>query len=102
MRQTELIKFRNDRKWTPFHTPERLSAALHVEAGELAALFQWGKEPDVERIKEELADVAIYMEYIAAHYDLNIAECVTEKIAKNALKYPVDVDNAKVHGWTVR
>ena len=95
----ELIKFRNDRNWQSFHTPERLAAALKVESGELAKLFAWGKEADIEKVKEEIADVAIYLEYIAIHFGLNIDECVTEKIAKNAIKYPVDVDNVKVNGW---
>ena len=100
MIREKLIKFRDDRKWGNFHSPERLSAALHVEAGELAQLFQWGKQPAIERIKEELADVAIYLEYIAAHYNLNIEDCIHEKIAKNAIRYPTDVDNAKVNGWS--
>lgn len=60
----KLIKFRDERNWTKFHTPEALSYALSCEAGELLRLWEWGKVPDVERVKEEVADVAIYCMYL--------------------------------------
>lgn len=96
-----LVKFRDDRGWTEYHTPERLAGALMVEAGELASLVQWGKEPDHTRLAEEIADVAIYLEYIAERFGLDVNKCIMAKIEKNAIKYPVDVNNERKHGWKV-
>jgi NTP pyrophosphatase (non-canonical NTP hydrolase) len=41
-------------------------------------------------VKEELADVFAYAILLAEKYDLDINEIVSNKIKKNAEKYPVD------------
>ena len=61
----DLIEFRDARGWTKYHSAENLAYALACEAGELLQLFQWGKEPPHERIREEVADIAIYCCYLA-------------------------------------
>ena len=83
--------FRDDRDWGKFHNPKDLALGLNVEAAELLELYLW-KNPegaDVERVKEELADVLVYALLIADKYSLNIEEIVSQKIDKNAKKYPV-------------
>lgn len=60
----ELIAFRDARGWAVHHNPESLAYALACEAGELLRLWEWGKEPDVVRVAEEVADVAIYCLYL--------------------------------------
>ena len=97
----KLLKFRKDRDFEKFHTPERLSMAIQIEAGELAKLFQWGASPDLERVSEEIADIAIYLEYLAHDSGLDIQGCIEKKIIKNEQKYPVDIDHIKERGWTV-
>ena len=95
----KLIKFRNERNWQQFHTMERMATSAHMEAGELASLFQWGKTPDPERVKEEVADNAIYLLYLCERYGFDLEDIIMEKIKKNAEKYPADVDHASDKGW---
>jgi NTP pyrophosphatase (non-canonical NTP hydrolase) len=87
-----LVQFRDERDWEQFHNPKDLAIALNIEAGELLENFLW-KQPqdaDINKVKEELADVLAYALLIAKHYNLNVEDIVLDKIAKNALKYPAD------------
>ena len=88
---SEIIKFRDERDWNQFHNGKDLALALSIEAAELNQLFLWKKAEDVniERVKEELADVLNYAFLLAHRYDFNIEEIILDKIAKNAEKYPV-------------
>ena len=91
----ELIKFRDNRDWAQFHDARNLALAIGLEAAELNELFLWKKDNEVEsinieRIKEELADVFAYSLLLAHKYNLDFNEIVLEKIKKNAEKYPVE------------
>ena len=88
----QLIQFRNDRDWAQFHNPKDLALALSIEASELNELFLWknAEDANIEKVKDELADVIGYALLIAEKYNFNIHEIVTNKIKKNAEKYPVD------------
>lgn len=55
-----IIKFREDRDWRQFHSPENLAKSISIEAAELLENFQWNGEYELDRVKEELADVMIY------------------------------------------
>lgn len=57
-----IVKFRDERDWAQFHNAKDLSLALSIEAAELNQLFLWKspEEANVEKIKEELADVLNY------------------------------------------
>ena len=92
-----LLTFRNERDWEQFHNPKDLSIALSIEANELLELFLWKKpeEANIEKVKEELADVFAYAFLIAEKYNLNIEDIVLEKIKKNAEKYPIDKAKGK-------
>ena len=104
--QDRLAEFADARNWEQFHSPKNLSMALASEAGELLELFQWLKEEEstktsldndtLNRVKEELADILIYLLRIADKLDIDLEEAVNKKIATNEVKYPVDVsyDNA--------
>lgn len=87
-----LLKFRNERDWEQFHNPKDLSLAISIEASELLELFLWKKaeEANLEKIKDELADVFSFAFLLADKYKLDVKEIILEKIAKNAQKYPVD------------
>ncbi len=88
----ELIRFRNERDWEKFHNPKDLALAINVEAAELLELFLW-KDPmdaDVDKVKEELADIFAYGLLLAEKYDFDIKEIVLDKIKLNAEKYPVE------------
>jgi NTP pyrophosphatase (non-canonical NTP hydrolase) len=91
----ELMEFRNDRDWEQFHDSKNLALAISIEAAELNELFLWKKDSEVEdvkieRLKEELADILTYSIMLAEKHNLDIFDIVSEKIKKNALKYPVE------------
>lgn len=90
--QDDLLKFRNERNWEQFHNPKDLALALSIEAAELNELFLWKKpeEANIEKVKEELADIFAYAILLAEKYDLDINEIIKNKISKNAEKYPID------------
>jgi NTP pyrophosphatase (non-canonical NTP hydrolase) len=87
-----LLAFRNERDWEQFHNAKDLALAINVEAGELLELFLWKKseEVDIEKVREELADVFAYAFLLAEKYNFDVREIVLEKIKRNASKYPVD------------
>ena len=87
-----LVRFREERRWGVYHNPKDLALALSVEAGELLEVFLWksGEEADMGRVKEELADVLAYALLLADRCNLDVRQIVLDKIAQNALKYPVD------------
>ena len=85
-----LIKFRNDRNWAQFHTPQNLSKSIMIEAAELLENYQFNGEGDINNIKEELADIMGYCLLLSEHYGFDIESIINEKIDKNEAKYPVD------------
>jgi len=86
-----LMKFRDDRDWSQFHTGENLAKSLVIEAGELLEVFQYSdKEKSVDKVKEELADVFMYAMLMADRYHLDIDENINEKMDSNERKYPAD------------
>ena len=91
----KLIQFRDERDWKQFHDSKNLATAISIEAAELNELFLWkdvqaSEEVDVDKIKDELADVLAYCFLLAEKYELDVKEIILEKIKKNAAKYPVD------------
>jgi NTP pyrophosphatase (non-canonical NTP hydrolase) len=98
--QAEAIRFRDERDWAQFHAPKDLALGLTVEAGELAELFLWKSREQAaaalgdaafrRRLGEELADVQVFLLYLAEAAGLDLAAATRAKIAANALKYPVE------------
>lgn len=85
----EILEFRDKREWGIHHTPSNLVKSISVEAAELLELYQWGDDAsNIERVKEELADVLIYSITLAERLELDISEIILEKIKKNGIKYP--------------
>ena len=87
-----IVKFTQERDWDQFHNGKDLALALSIEAAELNEAFLWKdvSEVNVEKVKEELADVFNYAILIADKYDLDIKQIVMDKIRRNAEKYPVE------------
>ena len=89
-----LQKFRDDRDWKQFHDSKNLATAISIEAAELNELFLWktiqqSQDVDIERLKEELADVLSFSFLLAAKHDLDVKQIVLDKIKKNSEKYPI-------------
>ena len=93
----EIRQFTEDRDWDQFHNGKDLALALSIEASELNEAFLWkdAKDVKIEKVKEELADVFNYAFLIADKYQLDVKEIVMEKLAKNAVKYPVEKAKGK-------
>lgn len=87
-----IVKFTQERDWDQFHNGKDLALALSIEAAELNEAFLWkdAKDVNVEKVKEELADIFNYAILIADKYDLDIKQIILDKLRRNAEKYPVD------------
>ena len=98
----EVVAFRDERDWKQFHNGKDLALGLSIEAAELNELFLWKKaeDVDVEKLKEELADVMNYVLLMADAFSLDLAEIVRQKIKMNAQKYPVDKAKGKATKYT--
>lgn len=94
--------FAEARAWERYHTPKNLAMALTVEAAELQEPFQWltpeqslNLNPDQhEAVRQEIADVLIYLTRLADLLDIDLLDAAARKLAINARKYPVE----KAHG----
>lgn len=89
----EINAFRDARNWRPFHNEKDLAISVAIEAAELMEIYQWRSpedvnSPELEHIKEELADVLIYTYMLADNLGLDINQIIREKLVKNAIKYP--------------
>lgn len=88
----KIVKFTAERDWDQFHNGKDLALALSIEAAELNELYLWKKpeDVDVEKVKEELADILNYAFLIAEKYNLDVKQIILDKLERNAQKYPVD------------
>jgi len=84
-----VVKFRDERDWRQFHTPENLAKSIVLESAELLEHFQWDNEYDANEVKDELADVLTYCILMADVLNIDIEEAVLSKVEKNEKKYPV-------------
>lgn len=83
-------KFREDRDWSQFHTPENLAKAINIEAGELLEHFLWDNNFNKEEVCDELADVIVYCLHMADSLEVDIVDIINKKMDKNEKKYPVE------------
>lgn len=90
--QDAIQAFVRERDWEQFHTPKDLSIALSIEAAELLETFLWKGEGacDVDKVREELADVLIYALMLARKLSLDVPGIVRDKLLLNAQRYPVE------------
>ena len=94
--------FAQARAWERYHTPKNLVMALSVEAAELLEPFQWLTAEQSqnlsaeqrEAVRQEIADVLIYLTRLADLLNIDLLDAAADKLAINARKYPID----KAHG----
>jgi len=99
-------EFAQVRAWERYHTPKNLVMALSVEAAELLEPFQWLTAEQSqqltadqhEAVRQEIADVLIYLTRLADLLGIDLLDAAADKLAINARKYPVD----KAHGNTLK
>ncbi|MFJ7921541.1 nucleotide pyrophosphohydrolase [Lysinibacillus fusiformis] len=90
-----ILQFRDQRNWQQFHNPKDLALSLSLEASELLELFQWktseeAVEKNLDKMKDELADVLIYAILFANEMDMNLIHIINNKLQKNNEKYPIE------------
>lgn len=83
--------FTVDRDWDQFHSPSNLAKSIVIEASELLECFQWSDtEYDIDKVKEELADVLVYCRNLVDKLGLDEDEIINQKMDKNEAKYPIE------------
>ncbi|HEX9033191.1 MAG TPA: nucleotide pyrophosphohydrolase [Streptosporangiaceae bacterium] len=97
--QSRLREFAAERDWEQFHTPKNLVMALTGEVGELTEIFQWLTPEEsaavladparATAVRDEVADVLAYLLRLADVLGVDLEQALTEKMVKNAIKYPV-------------
>lgn len=104
-----VLEFRRARRWSTFHTPGNLAKGLAIEASELLEHFLWTRSPAEERrvaktrralIADELADITIFLIYLAHDLKIDLAAAVEKKLAQNAKKYPVSKSRGSAKKYT--
>jgi NTP pyrophosphatase (non-canonical NTP hydrolase) len=93
-----LRKFAQKRDWDQFHSPKNLAMALSVEVSEIVEHFQWLTQAESDNldpaklaaIREEIADVMIYLTRLADRLGIDPVQAAEEKIRLNEKKYPVE------------
>jgi NTP pyrophosphatase (non-canonical NTP hydrolase) len=94
----QLLRFRKDRDWEQFHTFKNLAISISLEAAELLEHVQWIADSQVldtiaEKIDEvsaEMADIAIYLSYLAHDLGVDLEQAVQRKLIANEAKYPIE------------
>lgn len=94
-------KFVSDREWDQYHNPKDLAIAISIEASELLENYLWKgvEQADLCSVKQEIADILIYVQMLLDKYGLDCDEIVNEKINLNEQKYPVDKSKGKATKW---
>ena len=102
-------RFRDERDWRQFHKPKDLALSLTLEAAEVLEHFQW---KDGEKLKaylegggssaigKELADVMVYLLFLACDLGIDLEQAVLDKLVENAKKYPVELARGKSEKYT--
>lgn len=106
----KLITFSDKRDWDQFHSVKNLSMALSVECAELVEIMQWMSEEESNqlnsthekhtRVKEEIADIFLYLVRICQKTGVDLEEAALLKIEKNELKYPVELSKGIAKKYT--
>lgn len=89
--------FISEREWAPYHTPKNVAASVAIEAAELLEHFQWEHPTPAQlsrakrgEVADEMADVLAYLLSLANVLQIDLAEALHRKMAKNREKYPAD------------
>lgn len=108
--QRKVIEFRDERDWKQYHNLKDLALSINIEAGELAEIFQWKTNREIEdalknpkklqELKHELADIIIYCLDMAEETGIDLEQAILEKIEHNSKKYPVEKAKGSAKKYT--
>jgi dCTP diphosphatase len=96
--RARLQAFTQARNWRQYHTPKNLAVSLAIEVGELLECFQWLTDEQARKVKQqpakmaeirdELADVLIYLIHLADVLDVDLLAAAQDKIEVNEQRFP--------------
>lgn len=96
--KNKIKEFVKEREWERYHHPKELAISMSIEIAELLEIFQWeekecldslkNNQEKMERIKEELADVIMYILSISNQLDIDLSQAIINKLKVNKIKYP--------------
>ena len=83
----KILDFRDERDWKKYHREKDLAISISLEASELLENFQWKSSEEAiaetkQNIKEEMADIYIYLVQLADKMEIDLEE----EVEKNWLK----------------
>ena len=86
--------------------------ALSGEVGELSEIFQWLSEEqsnkenisieDLSNVKEEVADILIYIIFLSDKLDIDLEQAVLDKLKINEGKYPIELSKGNATKYNRR
>lgn len=90
--------FSEERDWDQYHNAKELAIGISTEASELLEHFRFKSPEQVDEmfkerrgeLNEELADVLYFVIRLSQRYDIDLATELSNKLEKNAKKYPVE------------
>jgi NTP pyrophosphatase (non-canonical NTP hydrolase) len=98
--QDKIQKFCEERDWDQFHGIKDLAIGVSTEAAELLELFRFLNPEQCrellqnpakrEKIEDEVADVFFFILRICQRNQIDLAQVLERKMAKNAKAYPVE------------
>jgi len=104
---SKVREFLEERDWKKYQNPKDLAESICIEAAELLQLFQWTKPEEseqfknklseVQRIKEELADVVICCLSMADTLNIDLTNAILDKLEQNKKKYPAELCKGKAY-----
>jgi len=96
--------FAKERQWEKFHSPKNLAMSINIEAAELAEVFQWLTEEQSyqaaeqqelqDQVKDEVADVFIYLLRLCDVLKIDLLSATREKMARNCIRFDVEKSKA--------
>lgn len=88
------------RDWDQYHNAKDLAIGVTTESAELLDIFRFKSDDEIDRmftipgsrekISDEAADVLFFLLRLSQKYDMDMADAFDKKMAKNAMKYPVE------------
>src|SRR4051812_38500758 len=64
-------------------TGRSLAISMAIEASEVLQCYQWGETAELERLRDELADVLLYMVRLARVEGIDLLAAAAEKLQRN-------------------
>jgi NTP pyrophosphatase (non-canonical NTP hydrolase) len=97
--KNKVKKFCEKRDWDQFHNPKEIAIGISIESSELLEIFRWLKTDEEikarfaqkrDDVEDELADILYFVLRLAQLQNIDLAQALENKIAKNEKKYPVE------------